>query len=255
MLTKEQDDSLFRVSEPQVLAEVYGMVVPGKPVTDVKSKETFWFEYHLGVTNASNATADNNANKGLYGRYVMRWYGQSLGVFAFYANDIYGDDIRSGASVANGGIMSGKSSSNSHLRIGPDLTLSGVPYGFPFWLENQYMYVNENNPTGFDKSFTWQGGFHQLNAQITGKMVGYGRYDWIKGRLYDDTSSIVNSVMGVTKTKPEEYDIVAGLQYAIASNVKLIGEYRYHEFKDTASSPNTSKLNDSGFTTRIMFGF
>ncbi|MBF0519538.1 MAG: hypothetical protein HQK92_07440, partial [Nitrospirae bacterium] len=148
LLTSEQNDSLFRVSEPQVLAEVYGMVVPGKAVTDVGRKETFWLEYHLGITNASNSSADNNANKGFYGRYVMRWYGQSLGVFALYANDTYDDDIRNGASVTNGGIMSGKSSSNSHFRIGPDLTISGVPYKVPLWLENQYMYVNENNPTG-----------------------------------------------------------------------------------------------------------
>lgn len=255
LLTGEENDSLFRVSEPQILAEVFGMVAPGKEVKDVGKKETFWYEYHLGVTNASNASADNNSNKGVYGRYVMRWYGQSMGVFAFYASDIYGEDIRSDASIAKGGIMSGRSSSNSHFRIGPDLTISGVPYGVPLWLENQYMYVRESNPTGFDKGFRWQGGFDQLNWQILKNMVGYGRYDWIIGDLYDDTSTRMNGVIGQTKTKPKEYDIVAGLQYTIVSNVKLIGEYRYHEFRDTASSPNTSKLSDSGGTFRIMFGF
>jgi opacity protein-like surface antigen len=117
------------------------------------------------------------------------------------------------------------------------------------------MYVRENNPTGFDKGFAWQGGFHQLNYQISPKAVVYGRYDWVKGNLYDDTSSLVNGVFGQTKTRPSEYDVVAGLQYTIASNVKLVGEYRLHEFKDTAGTPNTSSLRDSGFTTRIMIGF
>ncbi|MBF0593083.1 MAG: hypothetical protein HQL02_13450 [Nitrospirae bacterium] len=255
LFTGDQNDSLLRDSEPQVLAEVYGMVVPGKNVSDVASKETFWFEYHLGATNGDNANANNNKQVGGYGRYVMRWYGQTMGVFAFYKSDIYDDGIRSDASVANGGIMSGKSSSNSHYRIGPDLTISGVPYGVPLWLENQYMYVSESNPTGFGKRFTWQGGFDQLNCQIAKKMVGYGRYDWVRGGLYNDMSTTMNGVTGLTNTHPKEYDIVAGLQYTIASNVKLVAEYRYHEFTDTASKPNTSKLSDTGGTARIMFGF
>ncbi|MBF0458467.1 MAG: hypothetical protein HQK99_11305 [Nitrospirae bacterium] len=255
MLTSDQSDTLFRVSEPQVLAEVYGMVVPGKEVSDAAKKETFWFEYHLGITNASNSSADNNNAKGFYGRYVMRWYGQTLGVFAFYTSDTYDDGIRNDASIFNGGIMSGKAASNSNGRIGPDLTLSAVPYGVPVWLENQYMYVYENNPTGFDKGFAWQGGFHQLNYQFIPKAVIYGRYDWVKGDLYDDTSTRINGVFGQTRTRPNEYDIVAGLQFTIAANVKLLGEYRYHEFKDTASVPNSSRLTDSGFTSRIMFGF
>ena len=40
-------DDVFRLGEPQALAGINGMVVPGGPVTASASKETPWFEYHL----------------------------------------------------------------------------------------------------------------------------------------------------------------------------------------------------------------
>lgn len=249
-LSEGQNDRLFRVSEPQGFFEVNGMVVPGGAVTDVGKKQTFWVEYHLGVSNGSNSKTDNNSEKDFYGRLAMRYYGQSLGVFAYYSPDTYDDSLRSDASIANGGIMSGKQSRNSHLRIGPDTTLSLVPFGIPVWLENQYMYMRESNPTGFDKEFKWQGGFHQLNWQIEKKAITYLRYDWISGKLFDDTTS-----GGITKAKPREWDVIAGLQYLVMQNIKLVGEYRHHKFENKASTPNTASLTDNGFTARVMFGF
>jgi hypothetical protein len=256
MLGVDTNENLFRLSEPQLLAEFMGMVVPGKEVTEVGKKETFWFEYHIGVTNASNINADNNSDKGFYGRYIMRWYGQSLGVFAFYTGDTYDNDLRSGgASIANGGIMSGQQFSNSSLRVGPDMTLSLAPFGVPVWLENQYMYNREGNPTGFNKEFKWQGGFHQLNWQISKKAIAYGRYDWVSGNTFDDTHTTMGGVTGTTLAKPREWDVVAGFQYLLLQNVKFAAEYRHHDFEDKASTPNISKLTDNGFTTRVMIGF
>ena len=52
---------------------------PRASVSDVGKRTTFWLEYHLG--NASNTLSDSNGSKGVYGRYVMRWY-QSLGARA-----------------------------------------------------------------------------------------------------------------------------------------------------------------------------
>ncbi len=141
------------------------------------------------------------------------------------------------------------------IRIGPDMTLSMAPLGIPVWLENQYMYNRESDPTGFGKEFKWYGGFHQLNWQITKKAIMYDRYDWVSGKLFDDTTSTVLGVTGVTKAKPREWDVVAGLQYLVLQNLKLIGEYRHHEFEDSASTPNTARLKDDGFTVRAMIGF
>ncbi len=248
LFAPEVADGLFRLGEPQGMAEVNGMFVLGAPVTDVAKRQTLWLEYHLGLTNASNAKSDPNGSKGVYGRYVMRWYNQSLGAFAFYASDIYSDEIR--AAGAAGGVMAGGSFQNSTVRAGPDATLSLAPLGFPVSLENNVLYNRESDPTGHGREFVWWGGLHQLNWFISKKAVTYARYDWINGRAYDDTV-----VGGITKADPREWDIIAGLQFLVLENFKLIGEYRHHEFEDRASTPTKATLKDDGFTLRAMTGF
>ncbi len=258
LLGSSANDYYFHLSEPQGLAEVNGMLVPGKPVTDVGKRETFWMEYHLGVANSSNASSDNNNTKGVYGRFVMRWYNQTLGGFAFYSEDLYDNQLRTNSSIAASpgvGIMSGLQNSNSTVRAGPDFTLSLVPFGVQLWLENNVLYNRESNPTVFGKEFVWWGGFHQLNWAASKKTVAYARYDWIRGDSFDDTGVTINGVTGVTKSHPSEWDLVAGLQYLFLQNFKLIGEFRHHQFEDTAGTPRTAKLWDDGFSLRAMAGF
>jgi hypothetical protein len=253
LLSKDQNDSLFRLSEPQVFVEFNGMLAPGKPVTAVSKRDTFWMEYHLGLANGSNGHTDNNNTKDFYGRLVARYYNQSLGIFAYHSADTYDDSLRSSAFIGYGGIYSEGRTSNRMTRFGPDMTLSLAPLKIPVWIENQYMYNRESDPTGFGKEFTWQGGFHQLNWQITKKAIMYGRYDWVGGKLFDDTRARMYG--GVTRAKPREWDVVSGMQYFLLPNLKLIGEYRHHEFEDHASMPNEARLKDDGFTARAMIGF
>ncbi len=255
LLSEEQNGSLFRMSKPQAFVEVNGMLAPGKAATDISKKETFWFEYHLGIANGSNDKNDNNSTKDFYGRFVARYYNQSVGVFAYHSGDTYDDVLRNSASIANGGIFSGRRGRNKMIRVGPDMTFSLQPWRIPVWIENQYMYNRESDPTGFGKEFKWQGGFHQTNWQISSKAVAYGRYDWISGKRYDDTTTTVLGLTGVTRAKPREWDVVAGLQYLLLPNVKLIGEYRHHEFEDSAGTPNPARLKDDGFTARTMIVF
>jgi opacity protein-like surface antigen len=135
------------------------------------------------------------------------------------------------------------------------MTLSLAPLGIPVSVENQYLYNRESDPTGFGREFKWQGGFGQVNWQIAKKAISYGRYDWVSGNRFDDTTLAVLGLTGVTKAKPREWDVVAGLQYLMMQNLKLIGEYRHHEFSDSASTPNTARLQDDGFTIRAMIAF
>jgi hypothetical protein len=264
------NDNLFRLSEPQVMAEVYGMLTFGKPVTDVAKSDTFWGEYHLGITNGSNAKAANRSQKDVYGRWVMRWYGQSLGVFAFRSGDIYGDDLRTTASagvntIGGTGIMSGSQDANKVSRWGPDFTLSLAPFGVPaISLANQIMYNSESNPTGFGQEFKWKGGFHQLGWQVSKTNAAYVRYDWLRGDAFNDTASTVNGVTGITRSTPKEHDWVLGWQHLYDQNIKLVGEFRHHVFDDTATgaliptlgvATNPARLTDNGFTLRVMFGF
>jgi hypothetical protein len=248
LFAPETADGTFRLGEPQGMVEVNGMIVPGAPVTEVGKRQTFWLEYHLGLTNASNAVSDTNGSKGVYGRYVMRWYNQSLGGFAFYASDISSDAQRAEGSAS--GVINPAKFANSTVRAGPDATLSLAPLGIPVNLENCVLYNRESDPTGFGKEFVWWGGFHQLNWFVSKKAVTYLRYDWIDGKSYDDTAA-----GGRTKADPKEWDIIAGVQVLALENLKLIGEYRHHEFEDRASTPQKATLTDDGFTLRAMVGF
>jgi hypothetical protein len=248
MFSPEVEARVFRLGEPQGMVEVNGMIVPGAPVTDVGKRQTFWMEYHAGVTNASNSVSDGNASKGIYGRYVMRWYNQSLGVFGFWAGDISDDQMRREGQAA--GVMSGRRAANATVRAGPDATLSLAPLGIPLSLENCVLYNRESDPMGYGKDFVWTGGFHQLNYAASPRGIAYARYDWINGKKYDDTTA-----GGVTRADPHEWDVIAGVQYLVLQNVKLVAEYRHHEFEDRAGAPRPAKLTDDGFTLRAMTGF
>jgi hypothetical protein len=277
----DSNDTLFRLSEPQVMAEVFGMTTFGKPVTDVGKPDTLWGEYHLGISNGSNAKASNNTAKDFYGRFVARYKGQSLGFFGVVSPDTYNDAIRNAAAVESNasrmstsyvpgtGIISGLHNANKSTRFGPDLTLSLAPFGIPLSLENQYLINKETNPTGFGQAFKWRGGFSQLNWRINRTSIAYVRYDWIKGDAFDDTGVTLNGATGITRTTPREKDIVIGYQTLLDQNIKFVGEYRSHRYDDSASgalsanaaaalgttSINTARLKDNGLTLRVMVGF
>jgi hypothetical protein len=248
VFSPEVEERIFRLGEPQGMFEVNGMIVPGHPVTDVGKRQTLWLEYHAGITNSSNPVSDGNTSKGLYGRFIARWYNQSLGVFGFWDGDISDAEMR--AEGATAGLMSGRNAKNATVRVGPDATLSLAPLGVPVNLENCVLYNRESDPTGFGKEFVWWGGFHQLNWFISPSSVTYARFDWIQGKKFDDTAA-----GGITRADPREWDIIAGAQHTVLANLKLIAEYRHHEFEDKAGTPRTAKLTDDGFTLRAMVGF
>lgn len=259
------NDHIFRLSEPQVLAEAFGMLTFGKPVTDVAKKDTLWAEYHIGLSNGSNGKAANSSAPSLYGRLVIRCYGQSFGVFGWESSDSYSDKIHSVGSLVNpGGIMSGLNAPNAVTRYGPDLTLSLAPWGIPINLENQFMSNRESNPTGFGKALTWKGGFHQLNYRPTNTQAFYVRYDYLIADPYDDTQVTLNGNTGITRSTPKEYDWILGYQRMMQEHIKLVFEYRHHRFDDLAVGAtipalgvptNQARLTDDGFTLKFMFGF
>lgn len=262
------NDFIFRLSEPQVLAEAFGMLTFGKPVTDVAKKDTLWAEYHIGISNGANGKAANSSTPSMYGRLIFRYYGQSFGVFGWKSSDSYSDKIRTTGSLAfnptGNGIMSGLNNPNEVTRFGPDMTLSLAPWGIPVNMENQYMSNKESNPTGFGKAMTWKGGFHQINYRPSNIQALYVRYDYIKGDAYDDTTVVLNGNRGITRSTPKENDWIFGYQRMIQEHIKWVFEYRHHQFDDTARggviptlgvATNPARLTDDGFTLKCMFGF
>jgi hypothetical protein len=245
-------DGLFRLSEPQGIIELFGMFVPGH--TDMAdAKSNMWGEYHVGISNGSNASGDNNTLKDIYGRFTLRGKGQSFGFFAYHSGDTYDDGMRTaGANPANGGIMSGAQVANKHTTYGPNFTLSLAPFGIPVSLDNDILFRRESNPTGYGVPFNWKGGMHQLNWQYSKMTMAYLRYDWVLGDRFDDTGVTVGGVPGTTLVQPRENDYVLGVQSLVAPNLKMIGEYRDHKFEDSASA---GSLKDNGYTLRFMMGF
>ncbi len=236
-----------RLSKSQLGVELNGIVLPAGGAMP----EAFMLEYHLGVTNGSNTEADANTEKDFYGRLALRWAGQVLGVFGYWSPDVYDDSLRLNRSIAAGGILSGQGRSNETSSIGPDLTLSLEPFDIPVWLETQVLFNRESNPTGFNKSLGWWGGFTQLNWKIVKSLVAYGRYDWLRGDRFDD--STLGGVTG--PVKPQEWAAVGGLQWYVLENMKLVAEYSRHEFKNPASSPSKQRLTEDFFTLRAALGF
>jgi hypothetical protein len=61
-------------------------------------------------------------------------------------------------------------------------------------------------------------------------LVLYARFDWINARQFNDTDVTINGVSGVIgPVRPSLWDVVAGAQYFLYENFKLIAEYRRGE--------------------------
>jgi hypothetical protein len=250
-------DRLNRLGEPQVQLALNGLLVPFGVPADVGKPETLSIDYEVGITNGSNVNADPNTEKDLFGHVAARWWGQRLGFFGYWSPDIYDDTQRDSASILNGGILSGRQHANRMTSFGPDLTLSLEPLEIPVWLETQLLFNRESDPTGFKKSFSWWGGFTQLNgklpvgAKYLQWIVGYARYDWLHGDSFDDTA-----VGGATgPVRPREWQGVGGLQWYILENMKVITEYSRREFENNRSAPRHERVTDDFFTVRLAFGF
>jgi hypothetical protein len=244
--------SLLRLGEPQLQFAINGLIVPFGKVTDLAKPETLSLDYEVGVTNGSGSSSDPNTEKDFFGHAAVRWWGQRLGFFGYYSPDIYNDPQRDDGSVSNGFIMSGRQLSNRFWTIGPDLTLSLEPWEIPLWLETQVLFNHESNPTAFNKGFSWWGGFSQLNgtipvhARFLQRITAYARYEWLHGDRFDDTGN--GGVTGVVH--PSEWQAVAGLQWYVLENLKVITEYSRREFK-----ASQQRVTDDFFAARVAVGF
>jgi hypothetical protein len=250
-------ENLLRLGEPQLQFAINGLIVPFGALTDLSKPETVSLDYEVGITNGSNVASDPNTEKDFFGHVAVRWWGQRLGFFGYYSPDIYNDTQRDDGSINNGFIMSGRQLANRFTAYGPDLTLSLEPWEIPVWLETQVLFNHESNPTAFNKSFSWWGGFTQLNGTIPVHLkylqwiTAYGRYEWLRGNRFDDTEP--GGVTGVVR--PREWQAVAGLQWFILENLKVITEYSRREFKNNESLPSRQRVTDNFFAARVAFGF
>lgn len=258
LLVNNEGDRLFRLGEPQIQVALNGIFVPFGAITDLGKTEALSVDYEVGITNGSNNNSDPNTEKDFFGRLGLRWFGQRLGLFGYWSPDTYDDHQREDASITNGGIFSGRQVKNQFTSFGPDLTLSLDPLDIPVWLETQVLFNRESDPTGFSQPFKWWGGFAQLNGKIPVHakflqwITAYARYDWLHGKdTFDDTG-----LGGATgPVHPHEWQVVAGLQFYVFENLKVVTEWSRREFTNKESTPVHQRLTDDFFTVRAAFGF
>ena len=260
-------DRLNRLGEPQLQVALNGvLVLKGRP-TDLGKFETPAIDYEVGITNGSNNNAAPRTEKDFFGHLALAWFGQRFGFFGYYSPDIYDDNQRADGSITNGGVLSGQQLANRTYAFGPDVTLSLEPLDIPVWLETQVLFNREGDPTGFKKPFSWWGGFGQINgkAPVRAKFLqwitAYARYEWLRGDRFNDIPA--GGVTGIIR--PREWQVVAGLQWFILENLKIVTEFSRRQFENNQPAatlatapdllPHHQRLTDDFFTVRAAIGF
>ncbi len=174
----------------------------------------------------------------------------ALGGFGYYSNNTLDSLTRNPET--------GVAYNSRLLRYGPDFRLT-ITAPVSANLYTQILFGKDSNATGFGKEASWWGGFVQGEVKPRDDLIVYSRYDWIDGDRFDDTAVTINGVSGsIGPVDPRLWDLVAGAQYLIYDNLKLIAEYR-HGVKDLGGVPANPQqlrrtLEDAGFLgSRLEF--
>ena len=245
-LTPEDlESNQFRLSKTQVGAQVFGRAMPS-----LHQISNLYVDYAIGLVNGNNVHSDNNNTKDIVGRlaftYKLPTTTMALGWFSYYS----GNTLDSLAINPDTG-----ATYRSHLRRqGPDVRLT---FNEPVYvnLYSQILFAKDDNPTGFGQEAKWWGGFVQAEVKPHNHLMVYGRYDWIRGNHFDDTGITINGANGsIGPVDPKIWDIVAGVQYFVYDNFKLIAEYRHGE-KDLGSVPAVQEQLKKTVDNAVFTGF
>jgi hypothetical protein len=221
------ESNQFRLSKGQVGAQLFGRAMPS-----LHQISNLYVDYAVGLVNGNNINSDNNTTKDIFGRlaftYKLPTTTLALGWFSYHSANTL-DNLTTNPDTAAG-------YRDQLRRDGPDFRLTlNEPVYINFY--SQILFAKDSNPTGFGQEAKWWGGFVQAEVKPHNQLVVYGRYDWIRGNHYDDTGIVINGASGsIGPVDPKLWDIVAGAQYFLYDNFKLIAEYRHGE-KDLGSVP------------------
>ncbi len=227
----------FRLSNNQVGVQVFGRVTPS-----LHKIPDLYMDYFVGVANGNNINADNNKTKDVFGRlaftYTIANTTWTVGGFGYYSGNTL-DSLTTNPE-------NGASYKERLWRAGPDIS---VTLNTPLYLNisTQILFGEDSNATGFGKKASWWGGFVQAEVKPLDKLILYGRYDWIDGDSFNDSTVTINGASGtIGPVKPSLWDVVIGAQYFLYENFKLIAEYRHGE-KDlkpgTSANPDVQPID------------
>ncbi len=237
------DKNRFRLSNPQLGLELFG-----RATSALHHLDGLDVDYAVGVVNGNNVNADNNKTKDVFGRlgatYTTATTALKAGGFGYYSGNTVDSLTTNPDTDAR--------YQDRLWRAGPDVSFTLTT---PFYVNlfSQLLFAEDSNPTGFARKARWSGGFVEADVKPWEPLALYTRFDWIDGRRFDDTGVTVNGVAGTTgPVHPRLWDVVAGVQYFVFENLKLIGEYRYGEKDLHPSSTDVSQLKKT--TENAVFG-
>ena len=209
------ETSQFRLSKHQVGLQFFGR-------GNLTLSQTL--DYYVGAVNGNNIGTDNNKTKDLFAR--LAWsHKSSKGLLKIGGTGYYSGNTLDGLTT----------NPDTVVRYEDKLSRVGLDVQFaldkPFVnLFAQYLWCEDDNPTGFGVKAKWKGGFFQVEGKPTENLVLYGRYDRVDGDAFDDTGVSLNGVSGtIGPEDPSLWDAVIGIQYYLYDHYKLIVEYRHGE--------------------------
>ena len=239
------ESNQFRLSTGQIGIELFG-----RATATLHQVSNLNVDYVVGIVNGNNINSDNNTTKDVVARlaftYRLPTSTVALGWFSYYSANTL-DTLASNPDTLAG-------YRDRLRRYGPDirLTLNEPVY---INLYSQILLARDSNPTGFGPEAKWWGGFLQAEVKPYNQLIVYGRYDWIRGDRFDDTGIVINGANGsIGPVDPRLWDIVAGAQYFVYDNFKLIAEYR-HGVKDLGSVPADPEQLQKTVENAVFAGF
>jgi len=154
-----------------------------------------------GFVAGENNRSDNNASQDVFGRLSRDFGPHRAGLFLYWSPDTLAKGAR-----------------DEVLRVGPDLTLSYRRVR----VMGQMLAAHDSNPTGRHVGLWTYGGFVESDIRIATWLLSLVRFEYLSGPRFSD-----ESVGGDVNLRPEVWAVVAGLQYLLAENLKIVTEGSY----------------------------
>jgi hypothetical protein len=166
-----------------------------------------------GADAGSNNRLDQNDAKDVFFRLGQNFGFHRAGLFLYYSPDIHAGGPRDRA-----------------LRVGPDATF----YWRQLQVMGQILAGHDSDPTDVGEGVWWIGGFAEVNYRLTPRLVSLVRVEHVGMPTFDDRDG-----GGTTHVQRRIWEVVAGGQWLIEENLKLVVEASYDNNHEVVADSTT----------------
>jgi hypothetical protein len=166
-----------------------------------------------GADAGSNNRLDQNDAKDVFFRLGKSFGFHRTGLFLYYSPAIHAVSPRDRA-----------------LRVGPDATF----YWRQLQVMGQILAGRDSDPTGVGRGLWWIGGFAEVNYRLTPRLLSLVRVEHVGMPTFDDRDR-----GGSTHVRRRIWEVVAGGQWLIEENLKLVVEASWDNNHEAVSDRTT----------------